>query len=294
MSSRQKPQPYILYHSPCPDGMGAAYAAWRHFGDQARYVGINHGENLPAFKERADIYMLDFSLKREPLLTLAKTHDIYIVDHHIGAAKELEGIEREAQNIAVKFDNEHSGAWLAWVYFHGLNTMPWLVPYLEDRDLWRKELPYTDEIHSALNTYPMDFATWDKFMTKRDTKEDLIREGSAILRYTEGKTKELALNARLATVGGFTFPAVNAPYFFSSDLGNYLLELHPDAPFAGTYRDEKDGTRSWSLRSSNDREDVQILASALGGGGHRNASGCQELYGGEKIHMADVPYEHVS
>lgn len=290
MSSHQKPLPYVLYHSPCPDGMGAAYAAWRHFGDQARYVGINHGEKLPDFRERADIYMLDFSLKRPALLALATRHDIYIVDHHIGAAKELEGIEQEATNIAVKFDNDHSGAWLAWEYFHLFDPMPWLIPFVEDRDLWRNQLPDTNEIHAALSTHSMDFATWHKLMTQ-DTKEQLIKEGAAILRYTEGKKVELARNARLATVGGFAFPAVNAPYFFSSDLGHHLLELYPDAPFSGTYRDEKDGTRSWSLRSDDDRVDVQVLASALGGGGHRNASGMQEEFAGEKVHMANVAYD---
>jgi len=28
----------IIYHADCPDGFGAAYAAWKKFGDKASYL----------------------------------------------------------------------------------------------------------------------------------------------------------------------------------------------------------------------------------------------------------------
>lgn len=290
MSNRQAPLPYVLYHFPCPDGMGAAYSAWRHFGDKARYIGINYGDKLPPLRARTDLYLLDFSFKRQLMLELAQLHPrIVVIDHHISAEKELQGIQDEAPNIEIVFDNNHTGAWLAWEYFFPDTTAPWLLPYVEDRDIWKHELPDTQEINAAVNTYPMDFLTWDKII--EDGPERLIQEGRAILRYTEGKKVDLARSARLAQIGEFSFPAVNAPHFLASDLGHHLLDIYPDAPFAGTYRDEKDGRRSWSLRSEDDRVDVQVLASALGGGGHRNASGLEEEFAGEKIFMGSVAWE---
>ena len=34
----------IYYHADCIDGFGAAYAAWRHFGQNASYHPMHHGD----------------------------------------------------------------------------------------------------------------------------------------------------------------------------------------------------------------------------------------------------------
>ena len=42
---KNDPAPLILYHGRnCPDGFGAALAAWLYYGDQAEYVGLDHGQ----------------------------------------------------------------------------------------------------------------------------------------------------------------------------------------------------------------------------------------------------------
>lgn len=278
MSSNEAPKPYILYHSPCPDGFGSAYAAWRHFGDDARYIGVSHGNPPPQLKEGATVYMVDFSYKRDVLLEMARVHpQIIVIDHHAPAMQELEGIEDQADNIEVVFDNDHSGAVLTWKYFHPESAVPLLLYYVEDRDLWRFDRPCSKEISAALYSYPTEFTLWDDFArTPRKVLVNLVAEGAAILRMQNSRVDALVNEARIANIGGFQVPAVNAPYFLASDLGHALLEKYPSAPFSAVYREGGEGRRDWSLRSEDTREDVQQIAKIYDGGGHRNASGCSE------------------
>ena len=37
----------VLYHANCPDGFGAALAAWKHFGNEAEYVPVQYGKEPP-------------------------------------------------------------------------------------------------------------------------------------------------------------------------------------------------------------------------------------------------------
>ncbi|MCM2348311.1 MAG: phosphoesterase, partial [Acidovorax soli] len=42
---KNDPAPLVLYHGRnCPDGFGAALAAWLYYGDGAEYRGLDHGE----------------------------------------------------------------------------------------------------------------------------------------------------------------------------------------------------------------------------------------------------------
>jgi len=36
----------VLYHANCLDGFGAAYAAWKKFGDTADYIPVQYGEEV--------------------------------------------------------------------------------------------------------------------------------------------------------------------------------------------------------------------------------------------------------
>ena len=52
----------ILRHGNCSDGAGAAYAAWKKFGDSAEYVEVHYGNPPPDVTGR-EVYILDFSYK---------------------------------------------------------------------------------------------------------------------------------------------------------------------------------------------------------------------------------------
>ena len=77
------PQPLILYHGRnCPDGYGAALAAWLFFSGNAEFRGLDHGEiqtvdDLGPLAGRT-IYILDFAFG--PELLAARPLDAQLMD----------------------------------------------------------------------------------------------------------------------------------------------------------------------------------------------------------------------
>jgi oligoribonuclease NrnB/cAMP/cGMP phosphodiesterase (DHH superfamily) len=254
---------YILYHFPCQDGFGAAYAAWKKFGDQAVYQGVSYGKPIPELIEPKEVYIVDFSYPKDELVALAEKCKVVVLDHHKSAEEQLSGLE------FAQFDMYRSGAGMAWDYFHGKDSRPWFINYIEDRDLWLHKMPNAHEIAAALFSYPMDFNLWDSF-----NQEVLLTEGKAILRYKTIITNEMTTAHRLVDFLEFKqVPVVNASSSLVSDVGEVLNQKYPTSPFCAIYYDTKDGKRKWSLRSTYQQVDVAEVAGRFGGGGHRNASG---------------------
>lgn len=42
-----KPNIFVLYHAHCNDGLGAAFAAYKKFGESAEYIPVSYGKGLP-------------------------------------------------------------------------------------------------------------------------------------------------------------------------------------------------------------------------------------------------------
>lgn len=267
---------YILYHSPCHDGFGAAYAAWKKFKNEAIYVPVNYGRDLPELPNATEVYILDFSYPKEVLIPLSEKCKVVVLDHHKTAEAQLSGLP------FAQFDMKRSGAGMAWDYFHPTISRPWLINYIEDRDLWKHSLPHTHQINSAIGSYPLDFAVWDTL-----TEERVLSEGIAISRFKEILTDEMVRHHRLVNFLEYKdIPVVNASGSLVSDVGEALRQKYPKAPFVAVYYDMKGGGRKWSLRSSDSSEDVSQVAGRFGGGGHRNASGFIEKVPGEFIKLS--------
>ncbi|MCA9793076.1 MAG: phosphohydrolase, partial [Candidatus Eremiobacteraeota bacterium] len=163
---------HVLYHAQCPDGFGAALAAWRVLGDTAVYLPVAHGEAPPDLPAEARVAIVDFSYTRDVILGMReRLADMVILDHHKTAEEELAGLD------FATFDMHKSGARMAWEYWHPDEPVPELVAYIEDKDLWRWELPQSKEVSIALHAYPMDFNVWSQL-----TVAHLKIEGVALLR----------------------------------------------------------------------------------------------------------------
>lgn len=250
---------YVLFHANCPDGFGAAYAAWKKFGAQAIYIPVKHGNPLPEMDSGSEIYIIDFSYDRQTLVTLAENNQVQVLDHHKTAFDDLQGLD------FAEFDMNRSGAVMAWNYFHPETEVPLLLQYVQDQDLWNWALPDAKEICTALSVYPLDFESWDQIDI-----EALRQEGRVVLRYKDQLIEQLSRKIDWFEILGHKVPAVNTP-LFASELGNQLCLKHPEAKFAASYS-ELDGMRKFSLRSIGEN-DVAVIAKHFGGGGHPNAAG---------------------
>ena len=262
---------YILYHSPCFDGFGAAWAALQGLSGKGHleFVPVQYGQKVPTLvtwegSEHEPMYLVDFSYSRAVLDELTKGRDLYIIDHHKTAQDDL----KDYPNTV--FDMNHSGAVLTWQYFFPGRAIPDLLLYVEDRDLWKFQMPNSKEINAWIASYPKDFQTWD--FLERELQERGLLEGRAILRFTEQKVKEITDQSFLQPWEGYgKIPVVNTSCFMS-EVAQELLARHPESPFVAYRFERADGCEQWGLRSRKDF-DCSEVAKKLGGGGHPQAAG---------------------
>lgn len=270
----------VIYHSNCADGFGAAYAAWLVSSGWEFYPGVY--QNAPPDVTGKQVYLLDFCYKRAVVEAMALTAEkITILDHHKSRAEDWVTGGYPA-NVVPMFDMDHSGAMMAWKFFHPETPVPALIRHIEDRDLWRFALAGTREIQANLFSYPYDFVVWHSLM--QADVHSLISDGAAIERKHHKDIAELVrITTRIFDIGGHHVPVANLPYTLTSDAGHLLAvgtgtDAAPQYPFAACYWDTPEG-RVFSLRSVQGGEDVSDIAKRYGGGGHRNASGFRVAHG---------------
>ena len=252
----------VIYHNNCSDGFAAAYAIWKHapaYRD-IQYIPMSFSDRLPSFLNSDKILVIDFSFSKE---VCDKINDqalkFQILDHHKTAYDELKDCKY------AKFDMTKSGAMLAWEWCTK-EEPPDLIKYVQDRDLWKLELPMTREYSAALRSYPFNFEIWDKLGT-----EKLKEEGIILVEATKTAVAQTCKNAFTKKICGYDVPVVNASLNFS-EVGAWLLKLYPEAKFSVYYFDKSDGYRQWGLRSKPDF-DCSVIAKKFGGGGHPQSSG---------------------
>ena len=265
----------VIYHSPCLDGFTSAWVAKQALGNTADYVAGSYTDaescELPDVDGRL-VYLLDFSYPKDVMLELAdRAKTVVILDHHKSAQLDIQELLDNGV-IEGEFDMDRSGAMMAWNFFFFDQEPPKFIEYVQDRDLWKKELPHCEEVNLAMFAYDYTFANWDEIAATSIDK--LHSDGITIHRKHMKDVRELLDHVQYMTIGGHqNIPTVNANHFFGSDLGALLCK---DQPFAAYYWANADGTIVFGLRSNADYEqalDVSIIAKAYGGGGHPNASG---------------------
>jgi oligoribonuclease NrnB/cAMP/cGMP phosphodiesterase (DHH superfamily) len=254
-------------------------------GSDVEFHAARYGDPAPDVTGKS-VIIVDFSYKYDVLVALAdKAASVLVIDHHKTAMADLVDVppaelhyEEHQKNSTGKlhalFDMNRSGAGLVWDFFFPQQQRPSLINHIEDRDLWRFELPGTREVMADLFSYPQDFATWDFLLTANINAMRL--DGEAINRHHQKTVTDLVRTTkRRMLIGGHDVPVANLPYMFASDAGHLMAE---GELFAGSYFDTSDG-RTFSLRSTDAGMDVSEIAKQYGGGGHRNASGFRVPFG---------------
>lgn len=313
-------KPLVIYHGgECTDGFGAAFAAWLKLGDSAEYLPMEYGATYNfdlsgvvvnhvgyEINER-EVFILDFSFPREVMEDIfAHAKRVVWLDHHKTAFEMWCGGYRKGDRFQaiplggadplkhyIVLDDNFSGAYLAWEYFHPGTEVPMLIQHVDDYDRWQFKLKGSKELHAAFASYkPWTFDKWEVWLNDWDLmhRDDMMLEGLAILS-THNQNVQSALkqarscevfkwapfaNAPGRVIDGFTRYslfglAANAPSFLASDLGHELA--NKSGTFGLVWSMAGDGQVHCSLRS-NGEYDVSAIAKAFGGsGGRRNAAG---------------------
>lgn len=280
-------KPLVIYHANCSDGMAAAWAFWKHFKDDAEYYAASYNRPAPDVFNR-EVYMLDFSYKRETMRNLCEfAKSILLLDHHKSALEDLKGLEDEVDNFSQTYSTvENSGAMIAWKYvkqvLKGIAYEPVspLISYAEDRDLWKFNLPFSKEINQVIQITEKDFYKFDKLADDLAVETfSVIELGTTLLSIRNADIEKTIKQAtRPMIIGGVEVMVVNTLPQLASETGNMLYERvknlyqEPNTAFVATYSDGPEG-RFFSLRSGKDGADVSKIAGIYGGGGHPAAAG---------------------
>jgi len=264
-------------------------------------------------EEVEHLFIVDFSFPRADLFDLYELvpiNRIELYDHHASAFRNLMGedyivnptsreefkleypetsYERYA-NIKIVLDNDECGASLCWKELMGTGkptvvvreegklvdvSLPTLISYVKDYDLWRFDLPDTKYVNKALKSLTKDVGVYTSLLIAFDDpnfESNMIREGKVLMGH-EDKLEDSIISDCVSpiTINGIQGLAVNAPYAFASNIG-HKLALQSKS-FGAVWVQKSDGLVSFSLRSNGDECDVSALAELMGGGGHKNAAG---------------------
>ena len=271
-------KPLCIYHGNCADGFGAAWV-FKNYADREFDFHAGVYQDAPPDCTGRDVYLVDFSYKRAVVEEILKgATRVVLIDHHKSALEDLAPLI-ESKRIEALTSLEHSGAVLAWQWFHGnFVDPPQLLKHIEDRDLWRFLLPNTREIQANVFSYPYDFDVWEKLVNS--DMAELAKEGAAIERKHFKDIAELVkVCRREMMIGGIVVPVASLPYTLTSDAGHLMATEH-QSKIGACYWDTPQG-RNFSLRSTDDGPYVSESANQYGGGGHAHASGFRVPYGHE-------------
>ena len=270
----------VCYHKNCPDGIGGLWVA-NHYQEIPIHYPLPAGENpeIDQLEEKRILFVDVCPQVHFILSTIHTAKKITILDHHKTSKEMVDTIVREnIPNLEVVFDMERSGARIAWDYFFPASPCPFFIQYIEDKDLWKWKLEFSQEINFALQDH-LNLKEFTCFFQQEKTSfQTLLKEGEALKEKNDEKIK---LISSQAIKGSFhcdeqTYHVMiveNADRSLTSDVGNYLCESYPEIDFA-VITFQKPEYYSVSLRGIKGKcPDLSKIAEHYGGGGHESSSG---------------------
>jgi len=228
--------------------------------------------------EGNNVYIVDFSYSRETLVRWKEiSNSITVIDHHESAEKALNGLD------FCTFDMTKAGVRLTWEYFYGYTELPDALAYVEDRDLFKLELPNCRAYMTVLQKFvSMDeelYAEAVKMIESNEYFHSLVTDAQlAVAQYEEQQIERLASYYHWKYIDGQRVPVVNCR-MWGSDVCAILYKKFPEIPFVATYFETPDRdnidivNRVYSLRSAEHGANIAEICMKYGGGGHAHAGG---------------------
>ena len=271
-------QPVCIYHKDCSDGTAAATVFLKKFPEGKAfpfaygYTKNEAEEFLSVLKPDTIVYTLDCTILAKECLEKGNT--VISLDHHISVQEEAIELAKTQPNYTYIFNNDLSGATVTWTYFFPDEKIPRWLELVQDTDLWTKKFEESKY-----------FVNWSYMQTnnpqsllflfeREDALQECLQKGSFLedlnqfyIKSFKEKSKPLFL-----TYKDYGIPAYNST-FLQSVLANVLAD--PILGVAIIFSVKGDRVRM-SVRSIKDSKISALeVAQQFGGGGHRNAAGCE-------------------
>ncbi len=286
-------QNVLITHENCWDG-AACSVVYKKFFPGGHVIETNY-KKIPIniYLERLackDVIVADFSMSREDLLKLKEvTKSLVVLDHHITAMKDLEGLD-----FAI-FDMKKCGSRMLYDYLMSLyhekihnkpspeaaDKIPFWLEMVEAGDLYKTYVSFFDAYRGVRILHHEDRHDYlDSLYTLSDQQvvERLFTEGMPAFEAYSNNLKD-QLNPKSifsfkCTLHGkeICIPAIIAPPVFSSDGGHHLANLTTFKVGLVVQLDLKEKMARLSFRSVG-HGNASLVAMSLGGGGHTHAAG---------------------
>jgi hypothetical protein len=288
---------YVIAHSNCPDGWGAAWCVWRDNPNCKFFFASYGSEKLPEVDGK-NVLMVDFAYKDPNFINELnrRANKMLILDHHKTAVENLDG----KIDCDYVFDMGRSGARMAWDFMNPGYEAPFMIRCIEDRDIWKWNVHNSKEFLASMDSWELSFENLD-WINDLDGSESQLQafmgEGRAILRFKKKLVEIAAKKAvpvRILAPDGSEYNAMSvndSSPVIVSDLCHHLLRtnIHGfDIAIAWSMFIDS-GKSIVSLRSEGET-DVSAIAKLFGGGGHKNAAGFETLQNPRSIFIP-IPFE---
>lgn len=256
-------RPLVMYDGHDTDGFCGAWLFHKFFNGEVDFIALDHYDPPPDVEDRV-AFLVDMSFPKDQMDEMAKSaRDFHVFDHH-------ENSRECADQPYMHWDDQECGASLVDKWITGNSHLTnWIVQYVRDRDLWLKELEWTEEVSATIRAHPREFDSWNELELAGIQSAKKI--GSYLVNERNVYVKQKVRHAFNVLIDYSTWMmAVNAPMLHCSDLCNAIVNEYNRPAICFVLEGD---TWKYSLRSRYDLPAVDKYAASQGGGGHRNASG---------------------
>ena len=271
----------VLYHKDCVDGWCSAWLFKKAYKDAELIEVGYHDTDIPDVAGR-DVCVVDFSYPQHIADEMyARAKSFLILDHHATALHDL------ANRPYFRYSATGCGCALVFEYLSSkmrlIGKMPWMIPYIQDQDLWKWEIENSRPVNAYIRSVPRTVKDWNSLASSNAGVAK--RRGDIILSAEEMAISAQAKTAHLVILDGQVMPAVCTSAYHSQTAA-YLLKINPWASASLVYRRVPSGMWLCSIRGRVGGATVVDIAEKFGGGGHPWGAGFTleyppEMYRGE-------------
>lgn len=261
---------FCYFHDADLDGWASSAIVKMKYHN-TEFFGYDYNNDIILANGYDIIFIVDLSLTVDETKMLQKNNKKVIwIDHHARKIEQLENIFT-IEGLRDK-ENNHSACVLTWKYLFPGKKVPGILETIEDLDLWKFELLYTDKICTALFIECMkdrDRLIYLIEMWENEWKK-YAEKGKLHIKMRENQIDFLLTTIKFKEWLGYKVGIINSPVH-TSQTGHDILQNYPDVQIAIIWHASKDVIKV-SLRSRGDI-DVAKIAMEFGGGGHKPAAG---------------------
>jgi hypothetical protein len=293
----------VLHHSADFDGICSREVARKALGDTADYLGYDYGQPVPDISGYSTVYLIDISLPTDVML--AKAAKLIVIDHHKTLIDAVEWFKSEfkgyycidgvaACRLAYQYFHRSAGHAMSighWQcvpskqdYLDHKVVEPYAVRLLGEYDVWLKSDQNTDPFQLGL--LAQKEPDWYLLLQLGDEAGagaehistqylcNIIDSGLTIQRFTEVTNADISKTRGFdVEFEGLKFRALNTARCNSLTFTAALRPEHDGC--LGYYYNGRHWKVSFYGVPHKPDVDLSVIAKKYGGGGHRQACGCE-------------------